>query len=116
MEIKALFVGDNNEEEDRFAVRLLHSLPKGSSVNVTSLNSAPEGKFDLVVIDSTQVVNFVHAITYMKKKYPRAIFVGVGLSLTWARIREAFRAGVNDYISKSIKESELRDLIDELIK
>lgn len=113
MPINVLVVGEDGRTT--FAVRLLRALPPGSTARFAPPTLTPKEKFDLVIVDATAVERFVDTINELRKIYPEAIFLGVSLSLTWGRVRDAFRAGVRDYVSKSIEEQELRRLIQELL-
>ena len=114
MALNVLIVGEDGEST--FASRLNRVLPPGSTVRF-ALSSYPQHEvFDLVIVDATAVQKFVDTINELRKMYPQAIFLGISLSLTWGRVRDAFRAGVRDYVSKSIEEAELRKLIHDLLR
>ena len=113
MTIQVLVVGEDGATT--FASRLHRALPPGSTVCFALPPLAPKEKFDLIIVDATAVEKFVDTINELRKMYPDAIFLGVSLSLTWGRVRDAFRAGVRDYVSKSIEEAELRKLIQEIL-
>ena len=114
MAINVLVVGEDGETT--FAARLIRAIPPGSTVSFSLSDSALKEAFDLIIVDATVVEDFVETIIRLRKQHPRAIFLGVSLSLTWGRIRNAFRAGVSDYVSKSMEESELRKLISEILR
>lgn len=114
MAISVLVIGEDGETT--FATRLIRALPPGSDVSFSSSRSTSKGTFDLIIVDATVVEDFVETINILRKQHPHAIFLGVSLSLTWGRIRNAFRAGVSDYVSKSMEEPELRKLISELLR
>jgi DNA-binding NarL/FixJ family response regulator len=113
MPINVLVVGEDGTTT--FAARLLRALPPGSTARFALPALTPQERFDLVIVDATAVEKFVDTINELRRMYPEAIFLGVSLSLTWGRVRDAFRAGVRDYVSKSIEEQELRRLIQELL-
>lgn len=113
MAMNVLVVGE--EADSIFASRLSRALQPDSSVRFAPSVLPLGERFDLIIVDATAVENFVETINELRKMYPEAIFLGISLSLTWGRVRDAFRAGVRDYVSKSIEESELRKLIRDLL-
>ncbi len=113
MATNVLVVGEDGSST--FASRLRRAMPPNSTVCFTPAIFPAAERFDLIIVDATAVEQFVEAIDKLRSMYPKAIFLGISLSLTWGRVRDAFRAGVRDYVSKSIEESELRKILQEFL-
>lgn len=64
--------------------------------------------YDLILLDSAAVTDVPSLVTTIRCRYPDARIVVVTASPTWRRARAAFKAGVIDYIRKSLDQAEIR--------
>ena len=110
---KCLLIGE--PEQPLFLEKLQRALPKDSILEEARANALPNKQYDLYIIDSVDaediqdILKIAHNI---RKINPHAIILIAGLSLTWSRVRDAFKAGIKDYFSKAISEEQLRQIVN----
>ena len=77
----------------------------------TALQSKPEHKIDLIVIDLADVGNIPSILFAMQSSYPDSKIVVISIAPTWKQAREAFYLGAVDYTRKPYDQSEMISLL-----
>jgi CheY-like chemotaxis protein len=74
---------------------------KGSEMSLVPSNC------DLIILDATDLSQDIAALVgQLRGEQPQTPIVVATTSPTWQRARQAFRAGANDYIRKSLDEQK----------
>ncbi len=74
-----------------------------------------DSRYELIVVDAAAVRDAPALVARIRGCTPNAKVVIATASPTWRRAREAFRAGVVDYIRKTLDEEEVRKVLEKAL-
>lgn len=95
------------------ALRPLGTLKEGKESE--AIERLRDTSYQLIIVDAAVVRDAPSFVTRIREHTPDARVVIATASPTWRRARDAFRAGVVDYIPKTLDEEEIRELLERAL-
>jgi DNA-binding NtrC family response regulator len=113
--MKHTFVLVGNPLESTFKNRLEKILGTYGKIEITSDNLNPLPISDMVIIDATEVEDFIALVKHYYTEDPnRKIIVATAVP-TWQRARQAIKSGAYRYIEKNISDQELYSFFSKIL-
>ncbi len=82
-----------------------------------ALNKLDSQRYDMVILDYYfSGTDGVSSLRQILKRHPEERVVVVSAAPSWMEGRDIFRAGAIDYMSKSLDETRLLDIIQKVLK